>query len=369
MLIFDGDYPMATGALRMERDLTLPIREVRDAPEWKYRQMDWPDAETMATLPEMRRGKVAGALVKVCVCIKKPGHDHGEFRSAETAYAHAMGQLAYYRILEARGEARILANRGDFAEHMRAWEEAEDHADLPVGLVLGMEGADPILWPEQVRDWWDDGLRVISLSHYGVSTYAHGTGTGTTGGLQPGARELLAEMDSLGMVLDVSHTADESIRQSLDLFGGPVLSSHQNCRALVLGERQIPDDLLQTIIGRGAVIGASMDAWMLFRPGIDWAEIPERGDLYSREDITLDDYVDHIDHVCQIAGNSLHAAIGGDTDGQEGRQGAPYGIDTVADYQKVADILAERGYTEDDVANVMYRNWQRFFERWLPDAD
>jgi membrane dipeptidase len=136
----------------------------------------------------------------------------------------------------------------------------------------------------------------------------------------------------------------------------------------VPGERQIPDDLLQTIIDRGAVIGASMDAWMLFKPGMDWANIPKRSDFYSREEITLEDYVDHIDHVCQVAGNALHAAIGGDTDGQGGREGAPYGIDTVADYQKVGDILAGRGYSDDDVANVMYRNWQRFFERTLPDA-
>ena len=367
MLIFDGDYPMADGALRMERDLTQPVQDVRDKPEWKHRQGGWPDAETMATLPEMRKARIAGALVKIGACVLKPGNDHGEYRSGETAYAAAMGQLAYYRILEAKGEARILDNRGDFADHMRTWEAADDHEGLPVGMVLGMEGADAILWPEQVREWWDNGLRVISLSHYGVSTYSHGTGTGTTGGLMPGAKELLTEMDSLGMVLDVSHTSDESIRQSLDLFSGPLLSSHQNCRALVPGERQIPDDLLRTIIDRGAVIGTSMDAWMLFKPGIDWA-VPKNRDIYSREEITLEDFVDHIDHVCQMAGNSLHASIGGDTDGQQGRVGAPYGIDTVADYQKVGEILTGRGYSEDDVASIMYRNWQRFFERWLPQA-
>ena len=105
--------------------------------------------------------------------------------------------------------------------------------------------------PQQVREWWEQGLRVVSLSHYGVSRYSHGTGTGISGGLLTGARELLREMEALGMVLDVSHTSDESIRQELDAFAGPVLSSHQNCRALVPDERQMPDDLLRRIIERG----------------------------------------------------------------------------------------------------------------------
>ena len=249
---------------------------------------------------------------------------------------------------------------------MRQWSEATDYDDLPVGMVLGMEGADPIMWPEQVHEWYESGLRVISLSHYGVSRYSHGTGTGISGGLLPPAKDLLREMDSLGMILDVTHTSDESVRQELDLFSGPVIASHQNCRALVPGERQIPDDLLKRIIERGAVIGASMDAWMSYKPGIDWANIPDRRSVYPRKAVTLKDLVDHIDYVCQVAGNSLHAGIGGDTDGQGGREGAPFEIDTVADYQKVADILERRGYSQEDIANVMHRNWQRFFETWLP---
>ena len=110
-----------------------------------------------------------------------------------------------------------------------------------------------------------------------------------------------------------------------------------------------------------------MDTWMLYTPGVDWANIPARR-VFPREAVTLADAVDHIDHLCQLAGNSQHAAIGGDTDGQGGRVGAPLEIDTVADYQKLVPVLEQRGYTEKDVANVMYRNWQRFYETWLPAA-
>jgi membrane dipeptidase len=368
MLIIDGDYPMAHGGMGRDRDLTQTIDRVRAAP-FEQDTAGRGHGETLASLPEMRKGKIAVALVKVVGCVKRPVHHHGDHCSDEIAYGAAQGQLAYYRILETKGETRILETRGDFSSHMATWSEATEYDDLPVGMVLGMEGADPILWPEQARQWWDQGLRVASLSHYGVSRYSHGTGTGTDGGLFPETEPLLREMESLGMILDVSHTSDESIRQALDLFSGPVLSSHQNCRAVVPGERQLPDDLLQRIIDRGAVIGSSMDTWMLNRHyQLDWGsgKIPNRRTLFPREAVTLEDYADNIDHVCQMAGNSFHAAIGGDTDGQSGREGAPYEIDTVADYQKVGDVLAKRGYADEDVANVMHRNWQRFFEKWLP---
>ncbi|MEO2045086.1 MAG: membrane dipeptidase [Pirellulales bacterium] len=367
MLIIDGDYPMAYGAIDLDRDLTRPIDEVRNAKPSSSRCESSPDSETMATIPEMRRGGIAAALAKICVRIQRSGSSLSGYRSGEVASAVAHGELAYYRILEAREQVRILHNGSDLTQHMDSWSTATDHSGLPVGLILGLEGADPILWPQQVHDWWNLGVRVVSLSHYGISTYCHGTGTGTDGGLFPAATELLREMDALGMILDVTHASDASVRESLEVFSGPVLASHQNCRALAAGERQFPDDILQAVVQRGAVVGISMDTWMLYQPGIDWADIPRnRRDLFPREAITLSDFVDHIDHVCQLAGNSQHAAIGGDTDGQGGRHAAPAEIDTVADYQKVADVLAGRGYTDKDIENIMYRNWQRFFKTWLP---
>jgi membrane dipeptidase len=370
MLIIDGDYPMAL-AVRANRDLTLPIDEARNAPPVARGSLGWPDKEIMATLPEMRRGQVAAALVKVVVDMERPGAVmHGGPRSDQLAYALGQGQMAYYHILQTMGEARLLRNKDELRAHMAEWSEAAEYEDLPVGFFLGMEGADPILWPNQVHEWYEQGLRVISLGHYGPSRYAHGTGTGTDGGLFSGAAELLREMDSLGMILDVTHTSDESVRQALDIFTGPVLASHQNCRAIVPGERQFDDELLRRIIDRGAVIGASMDTWMLTRHvEKDWSgEKHTRKELFAPEEVTLQDVADHIEHVCELAGNTLHAAIGGDTDGQGGAEGAPFDVDTVADYQKVADVLAERGWGDGDIENVMYRNWQRFFEETLPPA-
>lgn len=176
-------------------------------------------------------------------------------------------------------------------------------------------------------------------------------------------------MARLGMILDLTHIADEGFWQALALFDGPVLASHQNCRALVAGERQFSDEQLRAIIERVGVIGASMDTWMLYRDGqLDWAKagISERRDLFPRQAVTLPHIADHIDHVCQLAGNVNHAAIGGDTDGQGGVEGAPFEVDTIADYQQLAAILSGRGYDQTAIEQIMFGNWLRFYTRWLP---
>src|SRR5947209_2471268 len=126
---------------------------------------------------------------------------------------------------------------------------------------LGKGGADPVLAPEQIQEWWDAGLRIIGPAHYGVSPYAHGTGT--EGGLFPQGPALLKEMARVGMILDVTHLSDQCFDEALDLYGGPVLASHHNCRALAPDQRQLTDEQIKRLIQRGGVIGAALDAWMM----------------------------------------------------------------------------------------------------------
>jgi len=401
VLIIDGDCPMFP-AMRMRRDITLPIEELRA-------RDTTPDNIAMASLPEMRRAGIAAAVVKVASDGQREGNVLAGALPPHRAYAVGQGYLAYFRALEREGQIRLLRTAEAFRDHMNQWQaidtrtatgrDATDAAegsaalasdaaegsaavvsplardafrDLPVGTILGMEGAHSIVAPDQLDEWWEAGVRLISLGHYGMSPYAHGTGTGTDGGLLDGGADLLRGMDRLGIVLDVTHTSDASVREALRVFDGPVMATHSNARAICPGERQLPDDLIHAVIERDGVIGASMDTFMLYPHGnVDWGtdHWPRNRDVFARDAVTLEDYVDHIDYVCQLAGDALHAAIGGDTDGQGGREAAPDGIDTVVDYQKIAGILRARGYREPDVHNVMYRNWQRFFERTLPRAD
>ena len=165
----------------------------------------------------------------------------------------------------------------------------------------------PHLSPAQVGRWWDDGLRAVGISHYGPSAYGHGTGC--SGPLTPKGRDLVRAMDECGMILDLTHSADESFWEALSIFHGPVLASHNNCRALVPGDRQYSDDQVRAIVERDGVIGAVFDAWMLVP---DWK-------ISKPNTATLESVVDQMDYICQIAGDARHVAIGAISTAATGR--------------------------------------------------
>ena len=230
-------------------------------------------------------------------------------------------------------------------------QNAEDTP--PLGFVISMESADPILTPAQLPQWWDNGLRLIGPAHYGPGRYAGGTGT--EAGLSDLGRTLLAEMERLGFALDLSHLTDQAFWPALEIFNGPVLASHNNCRALVSHQRQLADAQLQAIIERDGVIGVALDCWML-----------EEGWVVGRSSnasVTLNTVIDHVDHICQLAGNTHHVALGSDLDGGFGKDETPSDVDTIADLQKFCGLLADRGYHDDDIANILHGNWLRFLRR------
>jgi membrane dipeptidase len=348
MLTIDGHLDLAMNALLWNRDLNLPVAETRQLEagmDQKGRA-----AGTVA-FPEMRSGDIAVSFCTVIARVTQPGAVRSGYRTHEIAYGHAQGQLAYYLELERQGVVRMIADGAALSAHLDAWQRDRD--STPLGLVLTMEGADPIVEPSQVGAWWDQGLRVVSLSHYGPSAYA--MGTESVGGLTDKGPALLREMEAAGMILDVTHLSDDSFWEAVEVFHGPVLATHSNCRALVPGDRQLTDDMLRHLIERGAVIGAALDAWMLEPNWVRGETTPER--------VTLDTVVDHIDHVCQLAGNARHAAIGTDLDGGYGTEQCPNDLDTIADLQKIPDLLRRRGYTEDDIALIMHGNWVNLLQR------
>jgi membrane dipeptidase len=169
--------------------------------------------------------------------------------------------------------------------------------------------------------------------------------------------ELLAEMEKLNVILDVTHLCDDSFWEALNNFHGAVWASHNNARALVPHHRQFSDEQIRALVERGAVIGAAFDAWMLV-PG--W----EIGKTTTAETgVGLTHVVDHIDHVCQLAGDTLHAAVGTDLDGGYGTEQSPGDLDTIADLQKLPALLTSRGYSDQDIDNILWHNWIRFLEK------
>ncbi len=349
MLLIDGHLDLAMNALYWNRDLKLPVHETRKLEEGMERKGR---AAGTTAFPEMRRGEIAITFCTVIARVTQPGAVREGYRTHEIAYAHAEGQLAYYLELERQGVIRMISDWPSYEAHLKEWQADPDAT--PLGMVLTMEGADPIVEPSQVGAWWDQGLRVISLAHYGPSAYAKGTES--VGGLTQMGRDLLSEMDALDkMILDVTHLSDDSFWEAVEHFKGPVLATHSNCRALVPGDRQLTDDMLRHLIERDAVIGAVLDAWML-QP--NWI----RGET-TPENVTLNTVVDHIDYVCQLAGNARHAAIGSDLDGGYGTEQTPNDLDTIADLQKIADLLRDRGYAESDIELIFHGNWSNLLER------
>ena len=122
-------------------------------------------------------------------------------------------------------------------------------------------------------------------------------------------------------------------------------------------QRQLTDDQIKRLIARGAVIGSALDAWMLVP---NWIRGETRPEIVG---VTLAAMVDHIDHVCQLAGNAKHAAIGTDLDGGFGREQTPCDLDTIADLQKIPDLLRRRGFDEQAVQGIMFGNWLGFFQQ------
>jgi membrane dipeptidase len=348
MLLFDAHLDLAMNALEWDRNLDLDVHEIRRA---EAGRVEKGRGRGTTSLPEMRKAKVAVSLATVIARVSRSGNPLAGWACPEIAYAKAQGQLAYYRVLEAQGKVRMLADWPSLERHVAAWQERG--AAEPLGMILSMEGADPIVWPAQVASWWEDGLRVVGLSHYGVSAYAHGTST--EGGLTAKGRELLQEMDKLGMICDLSHLAETAFWEVLDLFPGSVLASHNNCRALVPGDRQFSDEQIKAIVDRGGVIGVALDAWMLY-PG--WV----KGET-SNAVVSLEAVAAQIDHICQVAGNVQHAGIGSDLDGGYGTEQCPHDLDTIADLQKIPGFLYARGYEEGDVEAIMVGNWMRFFRQ------
>jgi membrane dipeptidase len=356
MLLIDAHLDLGWNALQWNRDLTVPaavLRAQEAGQPGKARGLN------TVCLPDLRRA--SAAVVFATVLARAGGRPiaHIEYPTPAQAYAAAQGQLAYYRALTALGEMQPLRTAAELNAHLACWQDAgADAASLPIGFVLAMEGADPILTPEQLPAWYADGLRILGPVHYGQGRYAGGTGTNN--GLTDLGRRLLPAMQQLAIACDVTHLSDRAFDEVLDQFDGTLLASHHNARALVSNQRQLTDDQIRRLAARDAVIGVACDAWML-RPG--W-QITDRSDPRNPS-VTLADVADHMAYICDLTGTVRHTAIGSDLDGGFGREQSPADLDTIADLQRLVDLLQQRGFSDDDVAAVFHGNWLRLLQRVL----
>jgi membrane dipeptidase len=353
MIIVDAHLDIAYNALNYGRDFTLPLAELRGRERGRS-----PNGIATVSLPTLQEGGVAvvfGTLFALPAAspLAQTANPAVVYQDNAEAHRVASGQLDYYaRLLdEENGRFRLLTTQKTLNDVI----ESQSGETPLLGMVLLMEGADPVREPAELEMWAERGLRLLGPAwddtRYAAGAWRQG------GGLTKDGYALLDMMQTFGLGLDVSHLSERSYHQALERYDGVVLASHSNVRALVPGERQLSDRQIQQMGERGGVIGIALCNLFLRAHH----HLGERKEL-----VTLDHIVAHIDHICQLLGDSRHVGIGSDFDGGFGAQDIPLGMDSAADLRLLAARLQERGYGTDDAANVMGQNWLRVLRTLLP---
>lgn len=358
-LIFDAHLDISMNAMEFNRDQRLSLEEIRRSELNATDGLSHRGRNTVC-FPELRKGRI-GIIVATQIARHSPKfHNLPGWRSPEQAWAHTQGQLSYYRTMEDLGEMKQLRTRAELASHAALWRGADDTqtSQLPIGYLLSLEGADSILSWKHLEKSRADGLIALGPVHYGPGIYGHGTDD--TGPLTARGRELLKEMERLGIILDATHLCDESFADALARFHGPVWASHHNCRSLANWNRQLADAQIRQLIERGAVIGMAFDAIMMVH---GWRH---RASQPSDFGLRIEKICEHIDHICQIAGNALHVGIGTDLDGGFGTEQTPMDLDSIADLTNLQELLLQRGYTAGDVEGILSGNFLNFLQKHLP---
>jgi membrane dipeptidase len=352
MFTIDAHLDLSMNALEWNRDITRPLEEINAREQG---MTDKPDrGNGTVTLPELRKGNVGLVVATQIARYVAPDNPLPGWHSPQQAWAHTQGQLAWYQAMEEQGELKQIRNWKELEAHLAYWNQGDDKSQKAIGFILSLEGADSIVNLDYLEKAYGYGLRALGPGHYGPGRYAFGTDASAP--LSQQGKDLLRKMDELGIILDSTHLCDLAFWDALDLFQGPVWASHNNCRTLVDHNRQFSDDMIKALIARGAVIGGVFDAWML-SPG--WI----RGKSTPKErNVTLATVLDHMDHICQLAGNADHIGIGSDLDGAFGKEQCPADLDSIADLQKIPALLQQRGYSPQDIEKVMHGNWLRFLK-------
>lgn len=367
VFIFDVHLDLSMNALEWNRDLRWSLEKIR---RWELTMKDKVDrGNNTVCFPEMRKGRI-GLCVATQIGRYSPYfHRLPGWNSPEQAWAQTQGQLAWYRAMEEAGEMVQIRTVAELDKHLDLWLSSPPPDDgtayvvnsrkkqnkLPIGYIMSLEGADSIITIKHLERSYELGLRAIGPAHYGPGRYAHGTDA--EGPLPPAGKDLLKEMQRLGIILDATHLNDECFWDALEIYDGPVWASHQNCRTLAPWNRQFADDQIKAVVERGGVLGMAFDAIMMV-PG--WRHYVSKASDYQ---LKIERICDHVDHICQLAGSARHVGIGTDLDGGFGTEQMPMDMNSIADLQHLPALLAKRGYSHADVEGIMWRNFVDFLRK------
>ena len=368
-IIVDAHADLAWNMLKYGRDYTRAAAETRGL-EVGSQAVD-ENEDTLLGWPDYQRGQVAivfSTLFASPFRWKTTANESQVYKTFDQAHRLYRDQLfTYHRLTDSQPDKfRLIRSASDLNLLLDQWRGVNPRSKNPsedghpVGLVVLMEGAEGIRELSELEEWHDLGLRVIGPAWVGTRYCG---GWREPGPLTEDGRKLLSAMTDFNFILDLSHMDEPAALEALDRYEGPIVATHANCLSLVPGfasNRLFSDRLILEVIERDGVIGV-IPYNSYLKAG--WSVKKDR-----REEVTLVDLTNHIDHICQMAGDSLHAGIGSDFDGGFGVQSAPAGIDTIADLQNLVSLLSTRGYSDTDIENILSGNWISRLKRELPSS-
>jgi len=294
------------------------------------------------SLPALRRGNVGVIAATIFVemgsdASTKPWgyHDASDWTGANRA---AELQMSYYETLESEGLVRIVRTREDLADESKT------------RLLILMEGADPIRDADDVARWHTRGVRMCGLTWALGSRFAGGNSNG--GGLTAAGRDVVAAFDSLGIVHDASHLSDAAFDDLVGATNRPIVASHSNARTFMgSNQRHIRDDQVREINRRGGVVGLNLYGKFLAvdRPA------------------TLNDALDHVEHIATLAECDNVCVLGSDLDGGFGPASAPEGLRGPEHFEALTDALASRGWSATACSKFAHQNWLRVWNAALAE--
>lgn len=361
-IIVDAHEDLAWNMATLKRDYTRSVAETRQLEKGRS-EVSW-NGDTMIGWDAYQQGRVAlvfGTLFAAPESASAGEQDTQFYKDQEEAHQLYRQQVdLYHRLVEEHPQKfNLITNKDELDTHLQHWQGVDDEAEPPVGLVILMEAANAVRQPSEVELWWQLGVRLIGPA-WQRTVYCGGTGE--PGPLTEKGFELLEAMAAFDFILDISHMDEAAVLQSLDTYPKRIVASHANVKALLPGtesNRFLSDRVIQGLLERNGVIGVVAFNKFL---DVDWND----GD--PREHVTLDHLVAHIDYICQMAGDARHVGFGSDLDGGYGLQSVPAGMESVADLQKLAPLLTEKGYDEEAIAGIFGGNWLRMLSESLPGA-
>jgi membrane dipeptidase len=296
-------------------------------------------------IPRLKQGGVGAVFFSVYVAATYVEGNHAANRTLQ------MIDTVQHDIIERYPET--------FQQAFTAADIVKARRNHKIAALMGMEGGHGIEdSPRLLRDYYRLGIRYMTLTHWNTNDWADSSGDINDpkvrhhNGLTPLGKDIVHEMNRLGMMVDISHVADKTFYDALETSQAPLIASHSSCRAVTDAPRNMTDDMLKKLAEKGGVIQINFNCGFVSQKSKDApASAPVRA--------TLADVVAHIDHARQVAGIDA-VGIGTDFDGIEC---TPEGLDDVSKFPNLTRALLEKGYSVADINKIYGGNTLRLMRQ------